>query len=173
MFSFALSYCFVNRLIRWVRTLVRFVSMLRQRRVRLVVFVVSVAATSVRRAFGALLVVSLFSGARFGLVVFVWSCCVVRRSTRCVAVAALCLRSLIRGCFVELVATWSCRSVYLRGYDYTNRGVTYLVCLPLSSFRWVVSDRESPNDFVGIVSECVIRNFSSHRVMRYTCRARS
>ena len=33
-------------------------------------------------------------------------------------------------------------------------------------FGWVMSDRASPRDFVGTGSECVIRSFSSHRVMR-------
>ena len=38
---------------------------------------------------------------------------------------------------------------------------------------WVLPDRASHRDFVGTGSECEIRNFSSHRVMRYTFRPRS
>ena len=38
---------------------------------------------------------------------------------------------------------------------------------------WVASGRASLRDFLGTVRGCVIRNVSSHRVMRYTCRARS
>ena len=54
-----------------------------------------------------------------------------------------------------------------------SRGCVFRLSPVQFVFGWVMSDRASPRDFVGTISECVILNFSSHRVMRYTCRARS
>ena len=56
---------------------------------------------------------------------------------------------------------------------YESRGYVFRLSPVEFVFGWVVSDRASPRDLVGTVSECVIRNFSSHRVMRYTCRVQS
>ena len=54
-----------------------------------------------------------------------------------------------------------------------SRDCVFLLSPAEFVFRWVMSDSASLRDFVGTASECVIRNFSSHRVKRYTCPARS
>ena len=87
--------------------------------------------------------------------------------------AASCRRSLIRSCFVELVATWSCRSLLAGVRLSESRGSAIRLSPVESVLGWVVSDRASPRDFVGTVSKSVSRDFSSYRVMRHTCRARS
>ena len=86
--------------------------------------------------------------------------------------AASCSRSLIRSCYVELVATWSCRSLLAGVRLSESRGCAFRLSPVEFVLGWVASDRASPRDFVGTVSKCVIHDFSSYRVIRHTFRAR-